>query len=229
MDKITLWFIGGFVALVVVIVIVAGVMSGGFSTASPGGAPSGFVATTVPALTVADWTKGNKNAKVTFIEYGDYECPACAATSPVFDQLISAYGDRVLFAFRNFPLYSIHPNAQIAAQAAGAAGLQEKYWEMEDILYQKQNEWASAPPGDAVSKYFDGYARSLGLDVKKFDQDISGSLVADKIRTDVASANAAQVDHTPTFFLNLKQIPNPASYNEFKAVLDQALASSTGS
>lgn len=226
MDKITIWFIVGFVVLALGAVIVTGVMSGGFSGTAVNGSstPPGFVATTVPAITTTDWTQGNKNAKVTFIEYGDFECPACATFSPLVKQLITAYGDRVLFSFRNFPLYSIHPLADVSARAAEAAGLQGKYWEMHDLLYEKQNEWAASTPGAVVNGFFNGYASSLGLDVNKFDQDMNAGTVSDKIKADVASGNAAQINHTPTYFVNLKQIPNPGSYNEFKAVLDQALA-----
>ncbi len=228
MDKITLWFIVGFVVLAVTVVIVAGVMSGGFSTAvNSTTTPAGFVATTVPAIASVDWTRGNPKASVTVVEYADYECPACATWAPIMSQLVQNFSSTVLFAFRNFPLYSIHPDAQISAQAAEAAGLQGKYWEMHDLLYQKQNEWVTASLDTVVSQYFDGYAASLGLDVNKFNQDIRSSTVTAKIAVDVASGNAASVGHTPTFFLNLEQIPNPNSYDDFKAVLDRALASST--
>ena len=228
MDKITIWFIVGFVVLVGVVVVAAAVMSGGFSSGSnASGTLAGFVATTAPAITSADWMRGDATATVTMIEYGDFECPACAEYAQIVDQLVSAYGNRVIFAFRNFPLYTIHPDAQISAQAAEAAGLQGKYWEMNDLLYQKQNDWVTATPSSAVSEYFDGYATSLGLDVNKFNQDINSSQVTSKIAADVASGNAASIDHTPTFFVNLKQIPNPTSYADFQVVLDAALASST--
>jgi len=227
MDKTTKWFIVGFIVLALVVVVVAGVMSGGFSGPASGTPSSTFVATTVPALTSADWTRGSANAKVSFVEYGDFECPACAEYAPIVSQLVTAYGDRVLFSFRNFPLYSIHPNAGISSQAAEAAGLQGKFWEMHDLLYQKQGEWASAVPTAVVSQYFNGYATSLGLNVSKFDTDINSSGVLNKVQADVTSGNAAQIDHTPTFFINLKQIQNPTNYNEFKAVIDAALASST--
>lgn len=230
MDKITIWFIVGFVALAVVVVVVAGVTSGGFSTGPAGGTPSStFVATSVPALTADDWTRGNASATVSVIEYGDFECPACAEYASIVDQLVTAYGNRVVFAFREFPLYSIHPNGGISAQAAEAAGLQGKFWEMNALLYQKQSEWTPTVPTMVVSQYFNTYATSLGLNVAKFDADIGSSKVTNKIQTDVTGGNAAQIDHTPTFFVNLKQITNPASYDEFKAVLDAALAPSTGS
>jgi protein-disulfide isomerase len=228
MDKTTMWFIVGFVVIVVVVVIFAGISSGGFATTSSG-TPSGFVATTVPPISSADWVRGDATSTVSLIEYGDYECPACEEYEPIMQQLLQSYGDKVSFVFRNFPLYSIHPLAGIAAQAAEAAGLQGKFWEMHDLLYASANwnQWTTATPNDVLSKYFNGYAASLGLDVAKFDADVSASAVTDKIQADVTSGNAASVDHTPTFFVNLTQIPNPASYAEFQTVLDAAIASST--
>ncbi len=217
-----MWFIGGFVVLVAAGVTFAAVMSSK-GTSSSDTNPS-FVATTIPPINSQDWTKGDPNAKVSLVEYGDFECPACGAYYPVVNQLVTQYGDRVRFAFRNFPLYNIHPDAGISAQAAEAAGLQGKYWEMFDLLYKNQTVWATTPPEAVVAKYFDGYASSLGLDVKKFDADINGPAVDAKIKADVATANSAQVDHTPTFFVNLKQIPNPLSSNDFKGTLDNALA-----
>src|SRR5262249_17883521 len=94
---------------------------------------------------------------------------------------------------------------------------------MHDLLYAKQNDWANDAPGSVVLDHFNGYASSLGLDVAKFDADISAAAVQTKIQNDVASGNAAAIDHTPTFFVNLKQIPNPTSYQEFASVIDQAL------
>jgi protein-disulfide isomerase len=221
-QKITIWFIIGFLVLVAVGVVIAGAYSN--SSSSNTTTPAGFVATTVPAITSADWTMGNASATVSFVEYGDYECPACAEYSPIVKQLITDYGNRVLFAFRNFPLYTIHPDAGVSAQAAEAAGLQGKYWEMHDLLYSKQNDWVTTDPSAVAAKYFNGYAQSLGLDVAKFDADMSSAQVANKIAADVTSGNAASIDHTPTFFVNLKQIPNPADYAGFKKVLDAALA-----
>jgi len=181
----------------------------------------------VPPLTAADWTRGDATAKVSLIEYGDFQCPACGEYEPIVEQLTKSYGDRVLFAFRNFPLFQIHQDAMIGAQAAEAAGLQGKYWEMHDLLYAKQSVWSAEPASTVVSKYFDSYAKSLGIDVSKFDTDINSSTVTNKVQKDLASGNAAQVDHTPTFFINLKQIPNPSGLPQFQADIDAALASST--
>ncbi len=226
-NKMTIWFIAGFLVLVIAGVIVAYVASGGTGGSMGANASSTFVATTVPPVTAADWTQGNKNAKVSVIEYGDFVCPACGAYNPIVDQLIQNYGDQVLFAFRNFPLYEIHPDAGISAQAAEAAGLQGKYWEMHDLLYQNQATWSTVDASSVVSQYFDGYAQSLGLDVNKFNQDINATSVLDKIQTDVAGGTAAQIDHTPIFFVNDVQIQNPASYDDFKTIIDQVLAAAS--
>ncbi|HEX4104578.1 MAG TPA: thioredoxin domain-containing protein [Candidatus Paceibacterota bacterium] len=223
-NKTTLWFIGGFLVVVAVVVIVAAAMSG-TGTGSPNATPSGFVATTVPPITEGDWQEGNTtSSKISVIEYGDFECPACGEYFPIMQQLLANYGSQVDFVFRNFPLYTIHPDAGIAAQAAEAAGLQGQYWPMHDLLYEDQNNWVNDSPSSVVKDYFDSYAQSLGLNVSQFDSDINSSKVTNKIQADVNSGTAAQIDHTPTFFINLTQIPNPTSYNDFASTLDQALA-----
>jgi len=224
-NKITIWFIGGFVVLIIGGLIVAGIYSAGSSSGSPS---SAFVATTAPVITAADWKEGNPNAKVTVIEYGDFECPACAAYLPIMQQLVANYSSTVLFVFRNYPLYQEHPDAGISAQVAEAAGLQGKYWQMNNLLYEKQSEWSSISPDQVVSQFFDGYAQSLGLDVNKFNADISSSTVTNKIQADVNGGTSAQIDHTPTFFVNLAQIRNPVSYADFASVLDKALGTASG-
>lgn len=220
--RMQLWMAGGFFVVIVAVTVFAGMSSSG--TIAPG---SGFTATVTSAITAEDHTFGNKDAKVTVVEYGDFQCPACAAYESVMQQLKKEYGSEVLFVFRHFPLSQIHPNALISSQAAEAAGLQGKFWEMYDLLYQKQGEWSDVSTDTVVSKYFAGYAQSLGLDVQKFSTDITSATVKQRVQTDVTSANAADVNHTPTFFVNLAQIKNPNNLEEFKAIIDAALASST--
>jgi protein-disulfide isomerase len=219
---------GIFLAVIVVITIGAAIISSNNSASSP----AAFTSTQTSAITSSDHARGDATAKVTLIEYGDFECPACGAYEPLVEQLYKAYGDKVLFVFRNFPLYQIHPFAMIAAQAAEAANLQGKYWQMHDLLYSKQAEWTANTTfstSDVISKFFNGYATTLGLNVTQFDTDINSSGVKAKVQADLALGNAAQVDHTPTFFINLAQIPNPNSYADFQTALDAAIASSTGS
>ena len=230
-NKATIWFVVGFIVLVTAAVIIAGAYSSGTSSNA---ANSTFVATTAPAITAVDWSEGNPNAKVTLVEYGDFECPACGQYYPLVQQLVQNYSSTVRFVFRNFPLYTVHPFAGISAQAAEAAGLEggaAKYWAMNGLLYTKQGEWstnANLTPAQVVSQYLDGYAQSLGLNVATFHSDMNATSVAQKIQDDAAGGTAAQLDHTPTFFINLKQIPNPTGLADFEKTLDAAVASSAG-
>ena len=226
-NKATVWFVVGFIVIVTAVVIIAGAYSSGTSSNT---ASSTFVATVAPAITASDWTEGNPNAKVSLIEYGDFECPACAEYFPVVEQLLQNHSSTVQFVFRNFPLYSIHPDAGIGAQAAEAAGLEggsAAYWKMNNLLYTKSTEWSTTDPTQVVGKYLDGYAQSIGLDVNTFNNDLNATSVTQKIQTDIAGGTSAQLDHTPTFFINLKQIPNPTSAANFESVLSAAVASST--
>lgn len=215
-------FGAGFIVVVVALMIIAGVASSGQQQTT-----AAYVGTQTSAITADDHTKGVAGSKVSVIEYGDFQCPACGAYEPIVEKLEANYAGKVQFVFRNFPLVQVHQNAQIAAQAAEAANLQSKYWEMHDLLYSKQSEWSETPNATVVSNYFDKYAQSLGLDVKKFDIDINSDIVKSRIQRDVSLAGAAQVDHTPTFFINLTQIQNPQGYDAFKTTLDAALASTS--
>jgi protein-disulfide isomerase len=139
-NKTTIWFIVIFIVVVTAGVIIAGVYSSGKSADN-----STFVSTTAPGITSSDWTEGNPNAKVTLVEYGDFECPACGEYFPLVQQIVASYSSTILFVFRNYPLYTIHPFAGIGAQAAEAAGLEggsSKYWAMHDLLYTNQATWS---------------------------------------------------------------------------------------
>jgi len=111
----------------------------------------------------------------------------------------------------------------ISAQAAQAAGLQGKFWEMHDVLFISQEIW-SPMTQEQATETFKQYAKELGLDVEKFAKDISSNEVLEKIAADEKSANAAGLDHTPTFFLNGKEINNPRSLDEFRKVIREELA-----
>jgi len=222
--RLQVWLAGGFVLVVVVITVVAAAISSNANAVAD--AHSNFKATQTAAITAYDWARGKRDAKVTVIEYGDFQCPACAQYEPIVQQVEKEYGDRVLFVFRNFPLTQAHPNAMLGAQAAEAAGAQGKYWQMHDLLYVKQSEWSLVSASSARTD-IEGYAQSLGLDMTKFKNDIDSGAVKNKIQNDMTWGTQARVDHTPTFFLNLMQIKNPSGYAEFKSVLDAALASTT--
>ncbi len=231
-NRTTAWFVVGLIVLVTGVVIVAGAMSSN-SGGNGGATPPGFVATTAPAITASDHILGNPNAKVTLIEYGDFECPACGDYEPAVMQIVNNFSSSIEFVFRNYPLTTIHPFAMLSAEAAEAAGMMggpSKYWAMHDLLYAKQGEWSTnsnLTPAQVTSQYLDTYAQSLGLDVATFNADMNSSQVSDKIQADIAGGNAAQINHTPTFFVNLEQIPNPSSYADFQTVIEAALASSS--
>ncbi len=184
-----------------------------------------IIAVTAPKLTVlttqlseSDHIVGSKESKIILIEYSDFQCPACKQFSDVVKAVVSEFQSHIAFAYRYFPLRKIHKNSGISAQAAEAAGLQGKFWEMHDVLFEKQEQWAAMPESQAIEA-FKGYAKDIGLDEQKFEKDLSSSNVIEKVAADEKSANKAKVGHTPTFFLNGKEINNPKSLDEFRKVI----------
>lgn len=154
---------------------------------------------------IGDHIFGKVDSKVTLIEYGDFQCPPCASIHPTIKTVIEEYKDQIQFVFRNFPITTSHPNAKAAAGTAEAAGLQGKYWEMHDKIFESQSAWSNLG-GTERTDFFAGYAKDLGLDIDKFDSDLSGTTnsvsVNEKINFDYALGKKAGVDATPTFYLN---------------------------
>lgn len=150
---------------------------------------------------ISDHVRGNKDAKVTVIEYGDYECGPCKSFESTIDDLHNRYKDRVAFVYRNFPIASSHPNARAAAATVEAAGLQGKYWEMHSLIYDRQDDWSKAQPKDRSSIFLQ-YAKQMGLDIDKFNKDIAKDEITKKIDFDIALGNKHGVDATPTIFVN---------------------------
>lgn len=159
-----------------------------------------------------DWVRGNEVAQAVVVEYSDFQCPACAAYEPIVDRMLEELGDQVVLVYRNYPLVSIHKNAQLAAQAAEAAGVQGKFWEMHDVLFAEQDTWAEEKDPTSL---FVQYATDLGLDVNTFTTDLTSEKVEESVAEDLASGNRLRVQSTPTFFVNGKKMPNVKSYNEF--------------
>lgn len=149
-------------------------------------------------------TKGAADSKVKLVEYGDFQCPVCALYEPTIKQVVEKYQDTVTFQFRHFPLQQIHQNAFAGSRAAEAAGLQGKFWEMHDKLYENQNAWsASANP----LSLFEEYAKTIdGLDAAKFKTDFSSSQVNDAVNADIREGNKLKISGTPAFYLNGRQI-----------------------
>lgn len=149
-------------------------------------------------------TLGSPTATVTVEEFADFECPTCASVHGLMKQVNSLYSNRIKFVFRNFPLTQIHANASSAAAAAEAAGLQGKYWDMQNLIFVNQNEWRGKPNAPQL---FEKYAQSIGLDIEKFKTDIGSIPVRSRINNDVQRAQALGVNSTPTIFINGKPVP----------------------
>lgn len=141
-----------------------------------------------------DHTIGKPTATITLVEYGDYQCSHCAEAYPLIKKLLKEFNNQLLFVFRNFPLQESHPEAMIAAEAAEAAGLQNKFWEMHDMIYEHQDELS-----ENNLQYF---AENLDLNLDKFENDWDSADVTAKIESDFESGIRSGVNGTPTFFIN---------------------------
>jgi protein-disulfide isomerase len=179
---------------------------------------------------IADHVFQDTTSKVTLVEYGDFQCPGCGAAHPNLKTLLADYGDKITFVFRNLPLTSLHPNARAAAAAAESAGLQGKYWEMHDKLYENQANWENLS-ASRRTELFKSYAREFNLDEAKFDTDIASDAVNNKISFDVALAKKVGASATPSFYLNGEKLEDGAAtgilqgnLTEIKKVLDEKLA-----
>jgi protein-disulfide isomerase len=175
------------------------------------------------SLSNQGWVRGADQAKTTLTEFGDFQCPACKAYHPMVQGLLSTYKDKSFsLMFKHFPLTAAHKNALLAAMAAEAAGAQGKFFEMHDILYEKQDEWAQASGVEAREKFI-SYALTLELDQEQFIKDLDNKELEVKIRENQNEGINNGVSGTPTFFLNGKRIDNPRSVDEFKKLIDKEL------
>lgn len=170
---------------------------------------------------IADHVFGKQDSKVIFIEYGDFQCPGCGSAYPTVKSVTEKYKGQVSFVFRNFPLTNLHPNAKAAAAAAEAAGLQGKYWEMHDALYENQASWENLQANQRTD-FFASYAKNFGLDVTKFKADMASTKITQKINFDIALGKKDDVNATPTMLLNGKPVDQDTWSEEAK--LDKAFA-----
>jgi protein-disulfide isomerase len=176
-----------------------------------------------PTLTIPvserDHAQGPPDGPVTLVEYGDYECPYCGKAYPLVKRIQQRMGARLRFVFRNFPLNTVHAHAGIAAQAAEAAAAQGKFWEMHDLLYEHQHDLADS---DMVR-----YALKLGLEVYRFESDLSGEVFAQRVSDDFRGGVRSGVNGTPTFFVNGVRYDGPYDYDSLRAALEQAASART--
>lgn len=141
-----------------------------------------------------DHRQGPDNAPVTLVEYGDYECPYCGKAHPIVKEVQKRLGDGLRFVFRHFPLTTMHPHAEYAAEAAEAAGTQGHFWAMHDMLFEHQDH--------LDARYLVQYAAQLHLDAGRFAGEVAERIHAPKVREDFLSGVRSGVNGTPTFFIN---------------------------
>jgi protein-disulfide isomerase len=144
-----------------------------------------------------DHVRGTQHAPVTLLEYGDFQCPFCRQAESVVRKLLEAFRDDLRLVWRHLPLSLIHPDAQLAAEAAEAAGAQGAFWEMHDMLLARQDELR---PVDLVRR-----AKDLGLDTEPFLEALRSRAYAERVAADVATAEVSGATGTPTFFVNGKR------------------------
>ncbi|PTR16171.1 protein-disulfide isomerase [Nitrosospira sp. Nsp2] len=141
-----------------------------------------------------DHMQGSETAPVTLVEYGDYQCPYCAAASAIVKLVQDQLHNQIRFVFRNFPLAQVHPQAEFAAEAAEAAGAQGRFWEMHDALYE--NQPALSPALIAA------LAQALELDMERFEKDLASGRFRERVKRDFMGGVRSGVAGTPTFFIN---------------------------
>lgn len=146
---------------------------------------------------------GPASARVQIEEFGDFQCPFCGTLHPVLKKLSSEYDSRVALTFREFPLEPIHPNAPDAARVAEAAGLQDRFWPMHDLLYDYQSAWSDSKD---VRSVFAQYAIDRGLDAERLRRDMDSQIVKDRIAADQRRAVSLGVTGTPTLFINGREV-----------------------
>lgn len=233
------------IAVVLVAALAGGALmmrSSGTSTTQPNLAQMPPTVTSTPAATTATTPttatvprpaapvnvqnahlRGRADAPVLIEEYGDFQCPPCGFLHPILKRLEGEYETQLRVAYRHYPLRNMHKHADEAARAAEAAALQGKFWQMHDLLFEKQKEWKDAATARPL---FLNYARTLGLDLAKFTQDIDSTNIIKRVMSDEAQGAARGVSGTPTVFLNGREIPFEVvtNYDSFRAVIERQLA-----
>jgi protein-disulfide isomerase len=162
-----------------------------------------------------DHIEGAADAPLTLLEYGDYECPHCGTAYLIVKALQHRFGARLRFVFRNMPLAQVHPHAQLAAEAAEAAGAQGQFWPMHDSLFENQQRLGAALIVDL--------ARQLRLDVRRFEDDVDSHRFQARVRRDFMSAVRSGVAGTPGFFINAQRYDLPWDEQTLGAALQAAL------
>jgi len=159
-------------------------------------------------------TKGAKDGKVLIVEFSDFECPACIYAEEIVGKVMDKYSNKVKFAYRHYPL-PMHQYSRKAAQAAEAAAIQGKFWEMKSIIFKNNS---SLKPDDLIK-----YAKDIGLDIDQFKKDQESDKIKEIIENDIKAAQDLGVEGTPTFFINEEKIFGVPSFEEFQNLIEKNL------
>lgn len=182
---------------------------------------SGGQVTVDDPLTNEEWVKGNAESTVELVEYSDFQCPACAAREPIVEDLLNEFGTHIKFVYRHFPLTSLHDNAIIAARASEAAGIQGKFWEMHDKLFENQALWSKQSDSQAIES-FTTYAAEIGIDTAQFINDLDSKAVKSAVESDAKAAKKMNLSSTPSFVLDGTLI-TPKTYEDFRDEVREAI------
>lgn len=174
-----------------------------------------FTRATYPDIYTPKPLAGNPNATVHIVEFSDFQCPWCGLAYPVVEQLMTTYGDRVSFEYKQFPLTNLHKFAFHAAEASECANDQGKFWDYYDLLFTHQKELTTSDLKD--------YAKQLGLDTKKFNDCLDSGAKAKYVTADFNEGIGKGVQGTPSFFINGQKQGN-WSYENFSMTIETALA-----
>jgi cyclophilin family peptidyl-prolyl cis-trans isomerase/protein-disulfide isomerase len=175
-----------------------------------------------PPVSETDWVKGSSNARLTIIEYNDFQCPSCQALAQVLAQIYADYPDDVQFVFRHFPLISVYDKSALAAQAAEAAGMQGKFWEMHDQLYQRQEEWVNLSEVE-FSEWLAEVAVDLEIDADRFLADLNSSAIIDVVQNAWDDGLEIQLPGAPILLINNQPYSGPIDYWNLSAVINLML------
>lgn len=206
------------IGTVLVLVVAAG--SWLYSSSKPGGklTTTGAPGAQPPHLL------GPADAPVRIEEFGDFQCPSCGTLHPVLKKLESEYSTRMALTFREFPLAPLHPNAVEAARVAEAAGLQGRFWQMHDLLYDYQSAWSDSKD---VRSVFAQYAADMGLDAERLKRDMDSQIVKERLGADQKRGASLGVTGTPTLFLNGRELgPESLTESNLRALIDRVLKQS---
>lgn len=176
----------------------------------------------VPAVSANDWVKGPSDASLTIIEYSDFQCPGCAFTAPVLVRLQEKYPEKVRLVFRHYPLIVVYDKAALAAQAAEAAGLQDRFWEMHDLLFSRQQEWAEMTT-DEFQAWLVQHAADLELNAEQFETNLTSQALVDRAQRAYEQNYDLRMPGAPYLLINGEPYNGPLSFGDLDAVVGLTL------